>query len=522
MENRQIQVLVIEDDQGDAYLTSRALERAGKSKYQVECARSLTDAIEIIHRQSCDLVLLDLGLPESVGLETLSGFQLACNKDLPIIVLTGLSDEETALRALDVGALDYLVKDEVNADTLSRSIRYSLQRHQLRRELEDVNNQLETRVADRTARLAASEAKYQDLYDNAPDMFLSIEAQSLMIVECNRTFSNALGYPLDQLIGRNLSTLHPPSHQSDIGQSLRKLATFGEVREFETVFCQRDGIPIDVSINMSAVYDSQGQVAHCRCVCRDITERKQIEQELRQKSDDLAHASRLATMGEMASGIAHELNQPLHAINNYARGAVKRLHQGWLDKEALVLLFDDIAAEAVRAGDIIQGIRRYVKRREENRESFSAGKLAEAVVKIMASEASRRNVDLQVTIPENLPSVYCDQVQLEQVLINLLLNAFDAMVDIDRNRRQVELSVEMVDQAVKFLIRDAGKGVSRETLGKLFDPYFTTKPEGLGMGLSIARTIAEAHGGSLEATPNAAQGLTMMLTLPVTADGKAS
>jgi PAS domain S-box-containing protein len=248
----------------------------------------------------------------------------------------------------------------------------------------------------------------------------------------------------------------------------------------------------------------------------DITERKQTEMELREQREELAHVARISTMGELAASLAHELNQPLTAILSNAQAALRFLSSKPADIEEVREILQDIVKDNSRASEVIRRMRSLVKKEAIEFAPVDMPSLVRDVAALVHSDAILLNVKLLVETTDGLPAVHGDKVQLQQVVLNLLLNAFDAMKECPPTERQVKLSVERNDAGlIQTAVSDRGPGLSHDKLDKIFQPFYTTKGEGLGMGLSICRSIIEAHGGRLWAENNRDRGATFYFTLPL-------
>jgi len=245
-------------------------------------------------------------------------------------------------------------------------------------------------------------------------------------------------------------------------------------------------------------------------VARDITERRSHEEASRIQQEKIQLTSRLTTMGEMASSLAHELNQPLTAIANYSMGAVALVRSGQVRPELLLPALEKAAAQAERAGKIISRIREFVKRSEPRRQRVEIGKIVDNAISFAEIDARKRRIRIERHVPENLPQALADPILIEQVLLNLLKNGLEAMEHSERD--VLEVSVSVHDQQVEVAVVDAGHGLSDPE--RLFEPFFSTKSEGLGMGLNICRTIIESHHGRLWAQPNPSGGTIFRFTLP--------
>jgi C4-dicarboxylate-specific signal transduction histidine kinase len=245
-------------------------------------------------------------------------------------------------------------------------------------------------------------------------------------------------------------------------------------------------------------------------VARDITERRQYEETSRIQQEKIQITSRLTTMGEMASSLAHELNQPLTAITNYSMGIVAMVKAGKTDMNTLLPALEKTAAQAQRAGKIISRIREFVRRSEPRRQALQLQTVIENAVDLAEIHSRRHRVAIATKIPDNLPDVLADPILIEQVLLNLLKNGLEAM-----DQSAVDtllLQVTVADIQIEVAVIDHGHGLTDPE--RLFEPFFSTKSEGLGMGLNICRTIIESHHGRLWATSNPEGGTIFRFTLP--------
>ncbi|TVQ75609.1 MAG: hypothetical protein EA380_10395, partial [Phycisphaeraceae bacterium] len=247
----------------------------------------------------------------------------------------------------------------------------------------------------------------------------------------------------------------------------------------------------------------------------NLTEQKHAEAEARRYQAEMAHLLRLGMMNEMAAGLAHELNQPLAAIANFASGSLRYIKSGKTDPEMLEQALRDIARQAERAGEIVRSIRRFVRTSEGHRQAGEINRVIEEAVELHGSDGSELGkIPVHLELGPGLPAVLMDEVQVQQVLMNLIRNASEAMasgpVDASITIRSGRTDPEMVLVEVS----DNGPGVSDEAIGRLFDPFFTTKDTGLGLGLSLSRSIIDAHGGELLVRRNADRGMTFVFTLP--------
>lgn len=247
----------------------------------------------------------------------------------------------------------------------------------------------------------------------------------------------------------------------------------------------------------------------------DITDRKLMEVQLQQKLAELAHVNRLFTMGQLTSTLAHELNQPLGAILRNAEAAELFLQEPLPDFDELRAIMVDIRRDNQRAGKVIDRMRAMIiKPQAAKKTCFDLGQLTDEVITLVQPDANKRHVRLDVQIAPDIPPVHGDRIQLQQVIINLLLNAFEALDQCPPENRGVTISARQIGAKVEIAVHDNGNGIAEETIEHLFDPFYTTKPNGLGMGLAISRSIIEGHGGKLHAANHRTGGATFTLALP--------
>ncbi|HEX5022427.1 MAG TPA: ABC transporter substrate binding protein, partial [Candidatus Binatia bacterium] len=261
---------------------------------------------------------------------------------------------------------------------------------------------------------------------------------------------------------------------------------------------------------------SGGKPSRMRGVAIDITARKQAEAELQRHRQELAHITRVSTMGELAASLAHELNQPLTAILSNAQAAQRFLSDQHAHVDEVKEILADIVQDDHRAGEVIRRMRALVRKEELQFNSLDLRDLVEEMLPLIHSDAVSRNIRLLLCFGTDLPRVQGDKIQLQQVFINLLLNAFDSMKSCPSEKREVRIQAEANRVGVmEISVSDCGTGVASDELGKLFEPFYTTKPHGLGLGLAICRSIIEAHAGILLAKNNPDRGATFYFTLPV-------
>ncbi len=306
-----------------------------------------------------------------------------------------------------------------------------------------------------------------------------------------------------------------PSDRARVVEAFHRLDAGGTALDIEYKVALHDGRVRHVHHIAQAVRDEQGRVLKHVGAIHDITDRRHAEDEARQLQERLTHFSRLSTMGEMAAGLAHEINQPLSAIATYSQACQRILRQPEPDVADVSAALEQINAQALRAGEVIRRLRNFVKNREVKREPVDCGRLLEDLRTLAETDARLHNVNLHIEAEEDLPAVHADPIQLQQVVLNLVRNAIDAVADCPEGRREVRLRASRAPEGeIEITVADRGSGLAPQAAEHLFNPFFTTKASGTGLGLAISRSIVRAHGGRLWHTPNHEFGAKFHFTLP--------
>lgn len=350
----------------------------------------------------------------------------------------------------------------------------------------------------------------------------------------NPAFCQMVGFSGEELMQATSSAPYWPTALVDeyAQRQAARLAGHAPPREgFESVFMRRDGSQFPVMILEAPLINAQGQQTGWMSACVDISEQRRVQEQSRASHDRLQATARLAAVGEMASLLSHELNQPLAAIASYATGSVNLLGGAQsglapaLQNEVLIAL-NRIAEQAQRAGKVIKSVNDFARRRDAQREAVHPQALVDAVMPLIALQARKLAIQVQVQIDSQLPTAQCDRTMVEQVVLNLARNAMQAMEQAPSHQRvlllqaTVQAATAQLPAQLCFAVADQGAGIAPEVQTHLFTPFFTTKSEGMGLGLSLCRTVMEQHGGNLWFEANQPHGTTFRFSLPLaTPDG---
>jgi PAS domain S-box-containing protein len=345
------------------------------------------------------------------------------------------------------------------------------------------------------------------------------------IIEANDAFLHMVGYDREDLAaGRvNRTDLTPPEWRERDARTVAEVKATGTVQPFEKEYFRKDGTRIPVLIGATAFDEKRDQGVG---FVLDLTERKRAEAEARgserryrEVQAELAHAARVATMGELTASIAHEVKQPIGAAAAYAEAALRFLARRPPELEEVRESLEDIVATSYRAAEVIDRIRDLVKKAPPRKDRFEINGAIREVIELTRGEAMKNGVSVQMQLADGLPLIEGDRVQLQQVILNLIINGVQAISEASDGPRQVLISTGKPESGgVLVAVRDSGPGLAPGTLDHVFEAFHTTKPGGLGLGLSICRSIIEAHGGRLWASANVSRGAIFQFTVPAHSD----
>lgn len=362
------------------------------------------------------------------------------------------------------------------------------------------------------------EDRYRFLVEHSGELISAHRPGDWAYTAVNPAIKSFSGYTPEEVIGRSAYDMYHPEDAEAMKKKLIPAIYKDGIRTFRYRHKHKDGSYGWVESTHRSIRDPDtGELKEIIAVSRDISAQMAAEQALREQQAELAHMSRLMTMGEMASGLAHEINQPLATTLNYANGALRRLQQGKVpDPQRLESLLKAIVKQSQRAAEIVKRLRGLVKKTPFQRSDIELGALCSDVVGFFQHEVALLSGEIRVEKPDKPVVITADRVQIEQVLVNLIRNAIDAYSDSDTEEKLIVVRLQAFPGSAMICVMDNAGGVDASLVESIFEPYVTSKSDGLGMGLSISRSIIEAHGGRISLEETRDFGTVFRMVLPLT------
>lgn len=377
----------------------------------------------------------------------------------------------------------------------------------------EINNDItaQTRAEDALLRLAA-------IFASSNDAILGMTLDGL-ITDWNDAAAALFGYRAAEIMGQPVTMLYPAERMGEEITLLERIRRGEPVSHFETTRQRRDGSAIPVSVNLSPILDASGTVIGASKIVRDLSETRERDRRLAEIQAELTHVSRLSELGQLVSALVHEVNQPLTAIGNYSQAIQRLLAAG--NAERVPLALEKIVEQTDRAYQIIQRLRDFVRKGQSQRRPERVQDIVQEAIALAAIGPAARGAAIRTDIAAAIDPVEIDRIQIEQVLFNLLRNALEAMQG--QPRREIVVHAKPAASGmVEIAVADCGPGLPETVRQKLFQPFVTTKPAGMGVGLSVCRAIVEAHGGQMTAEDNQGGGTVFRFTVPAVAEVGAS
>lgn len=479
-EASNIHVLLIDDDEDEFVIVSDLFSEIG-SGFSLEWVDNYDDARQDLLEKGHDIYLIDYRLGPRNGLDLIREMK---ERDIiiPMILLTGQGDRKIDMEAMNLGASDYLVKTEVTSNALARSIRYALT---------NSRNLLEVR---------AKERKYRSLFERSIDPIYIVD-RSFFITDFNESFVQLLGYDKEELIGQNLERIFDDPEAFTTYKQL--LTRNGHVKDIEVALKNRDDSVMDCTINGVALEDNTGCTYGFQGIIHDLSLRKQAEH-------DLLVAEKLAMTGNIARSIAHEVRNPLTNLNL----ALEQLGDD-LEEEAsgeYDMYVDIIQRNANRIDQLITEMLESSKPKQLDLKKYSLNTLVDSVINMTRDRLKLRGVSLKQELDPDLPNLNLDPDQMKTAVLNIVINAIESMQE---EEGQLIIGTHRDGKQVVLYIEDNGKGIARDQLTKLFDPFFTGKSGGMGLGLTSSQNIINSHKGKVDVQSELGKGTRFDITFPL-------
>ena len=370
----------------------------------------------------------------------------------------------------------------------------------------EVNNDITEERRGREARLYLA-----SIVESSDDAIIGKTLDGI-VTSWNEAAESIFGYAPHEMIGRPITLLHPPDRLQEASTILDRLRRGERIRHYQTVRRRKDGSEMEVSLTISPILNASGQIVGVSKIVRDITTERRSQARIHELQAELVHVARLSTMGQMASAIAHELNQPLTAVANYVGALSRLLATGNADPARMLDIVERVRQQTTRAGDVIRRLRDHVAKRNTMRLREDVNAIVKEAVELGLVGTRHQGVLTTISLDESVGTALIDRIQLGQVIINLVRNAVEAMEGTDR--RELIVATRSDEQGIEIVVSDNGPGIAPEVAERLFQPFVTSKASGLGLGLSICREIIETHGGQLTASPGEAGGAAFTIRLP--------
>ncbi len=360
--------------------------------------------------------------------------------------------------------------------------------------------------------LKENEQQMSLVIDSIPELIAYVDAD-LAYQFNNKAFENWFGFTRDEIKGKKVWQVIGKKPYAVLEKYVKKVMA-GVTITFE----EKLNYPYRGEVYIRSTYvpnfDDECKVCGFFLLTSDITQSKNNEEGEKKHLLELAHTSRIITLGEMSSQLSHELAQPLTSIETYSRACIKLIEKGRIEMSEIKDTFENISSQAMRAHDVMHELRNFVKK-DASRTNVSINDLIKSAIKLLQIEFREPQPDINLELSEALPQIFADRTLIEQVLINLVKNALEAMEALEKSKRNLTLQTELLKGSeIMVSVQDSGPGLSDYEFSKIFEAFYTTKPDGMGMGLAITRSVIDAHGGELKVMPNSLGGTTFNFTLP--------
>lgn len=474
-EGLKVRILIVDDDEDDFIITSEYIRHIPGAGFTIDWCPRYNDALQHMINKNYDLYFVDYRLGAKSGVDLLKD-AIKNNCDDPIILLTGKGNYNVDIEAMQLGAVDYLIKTELTIEKMERCIRYAMER------------------TTTLKALKANEKKYRSIFEKSKDLvFLTDE--NLNFKDANEAVFSLLGYTREELLDMNLADLiDQAQHKKFLLQTLQSRK---EVNDWEVILTTQAGERKDCILTATFEDDQAGYI---QGIIHDITNLKKMEKTTLQ-------AEKLAAAGRLVRTLAHEVRNPLNNITL----SVEQLQQDIKDDSTLLYL-DIILRNSRRISDLITELLNTSKPSETMMHEQTLQMILDDVIASAIDRLTLKRIRLHVSYPNEVVTIMADKEKLKIALLNVVINAIEAM---EEQQGKLSIVLEATDGAAVLKIADNGRGISEENISRLFEPYFTQKRNGMGLGLAFTLNILQAHKATIEVSSTLGEGTTFVITFPV-------
>jgi two-component system NtrC family sensor kinase len=506
-------VVLIDDEEGIRKVMSIVLADAG---YRVITAENGEEGIDMCRKHSPQIVITDIRMPGMDGIEVLRRIKKE-DPNLEVIVVTAFGEMDVAIKALQSDASDFITKP-IRDEALFVALERAKSRYTIRKELQDYTTLLEERWMDTAEELAKTFIYQKNLIESSIDGILGCDKEGTVIIY-NKSMENILGYPKDEVIKKmHFDQFFPVGGEEKFREALGSEDYGGKNRLFlyEANLVGKKGDKIPVQLSATVLFEGKEEIGMVGFF-RDLREMRKLEQEFADQTR-LLHQDKMITLGRLAASVVHEINNPLAGVLNYLRLMIKILGRQALDQEHMDKFqryLNLVESETSRCSRIVSNLLAFSRKSETEFKEIDLHQLLQKCMMLSQHKLDLQNIQVRINLDSRMPNVWGDFNQIQQCLINLIFNAIDAMPSggalsivcaHDRSRDMVEITV-----------KDTGCGIAKEDLPHIFDPFYTTKIEGKGLGLGLATVqgIIERHKGTIQVDSEMGRGTAFVIRLPV-------
>jgi PAS domain S-box-containing protein len=478
VQNRNARILIVDDDEDDFIITREYIQAIPGNEFIIDWSNTYNDGVKHLLAHDYDLYFVDYRLGAKSGVDFLKVAH-ANNCEEPIVLLTGKGNYEVDIQAMKFGAVDYLIKTDLAVEKLERCIRYALER------------------ASTLKALRANERKYRSIFEKSKDVVFVTDYQ-LNFLDVNEAIESFLGYSMDDILGKNFCDLiEQENHRNFIRQSLESRS---EINDWEVTLITKEGDKKYCIVTLT-IEESDKAEGYVQGIIHDISNLKKMEKATLQ-------GEKLAAAGRLVRTIAHEVRNPLNNITL----SVEQMQQDMKD-DGQQLYMNIIQRNCKRISDLISELLNTSRPFEITMERQTLQNVLDDVIAASIDRLTLKKIKLQVSYPNNELFIMADREKLKLALLNIVINAIEAMKE---QTGQLAISLQQNSSNAILTISDNGVGISEENISRLFEPYFTQKRNGVGLGLTFTLNILQAHKGNIEVSSELGKGTTFTITFPLT------